>query len=44
VSDQAVNIDEFRHRPVHDLAVLLPDRECGELARGDLGSADVSAP
>jgi hypothetical protein len=41
VSDQAVNIDEFRHRPVHEVAALLPGREPVELALDDLRSADV---
>ena len=41
MSDQSVNVDEFRHRPVHEVAALLPDRESVELALGDLRSADV---
>ncbi len=41
MSDQPLNVDEFRHRPVHELAALLPDRESVELAVSDLRSAGV---
>lgn len=43
MSDHVINVDEFRHRPVHELAALLPDEQSVKSALNDLGSANVVA-
>jgi len=35
------NVDEFRHRPVNELAALLPDKQAANAAIKDLQSANV---
>ncbi|HJQ87209.1 MAG TPA: hypothetical protein VJ820_07085 [Propionibacteriaceae bacterium] len=36
-----INVDEFRHRPVNELAALLPDKQAVKAAIEDLQTADV---
>jgi hypothetical protein len=33
------NVDEFRHRPVNELAALLPDKQAADAAVKDLQTA-----
>jgi hypothetical protein len=35
------NVDEFRHRPVNELAALLPDKQAADAAVKDLQTANV---
>jgi len=35
------NVDEFRHRPVNELAALLPDEQAADAAIKDLQTANV---
>jgi len=35
------NVDEFRHRPVNELAALLPDKQAANAAIKDLQTANV---
>jgi len=35
------NVDEFRHRPVNELAALLPDTQAVDAAIKDLQTANV---
>jgi hypothetical protein len=35
------NVDEFRHRPVNELAALLPDKQAAKAAIEDLQTANV---
>jgi hypothetical protein len=43
VSEHAVNVDHFIHRPVAAVTALLPDRQSVESALGDLQSAGFDA-
>jgi hypothetical protein len=36
-----INVDEFRHRPVSELAALLPDKQAAEAAINDLQTANI---
>jgi hypothetical protein len=36
-----INVDEFRHRPVNELAALLPDKQAAEAAINDLQTANI---
>jgi hypothetical protein len=36
-----INVDEFRHRPVNELAALLPDKQAVDAALKDLEAANV---
>jgi hypothetical protein len=36
-----INVDEFRHRPVNELAALLPDKQAADAAIKDLEAANV---
>jgi hypothetical protein len=36
-----INVDEFRHRPVNELAALLPDKQAAKAAIEDLQIANV---
>jgi hypothetical protein len=36
-----INVDEFRHRPVNELAALLPDKRAAKAAIEDLQTANV---
>jgi hypothetical protein len=38
------NVDEFRHRPVNELAALLPDEQAVDAAIKDLQTANKLAP
>jgi hypothetical protein len=35
------NVDEFRHRPVNELAALLPDQQAVDAAIKDLQTANI---
>jgi hypothetical protein len=37
----SINVDEFRHRPVNELAALLPDMQAVEATMRDLQTANV---
>ena len=43
MSEHAVNVDHFIHRPVAAVTALLPDRQSVESALGDLQSAGFDA-
>jgi hypothetical protein len=37
----SINVDEFRHRPVNEIAALLPDKQAVEATIKDLQTANV---
>jgi len=37
----SVNVDEFRHRPVNEIAAILPNKEAVKAAIKDLETANV---
>lgn len=41
MTDPSMNVDEFRHRPVHQVAVLLPDKQAVDGVLHDLRNADI---
>jgi hypothetical protein len=37
----SINVDEFRHRPVNEIAAILPNKEAVKAAIKDLETANV---